>query len=300
MSEYFLLTGVDRWLFSVLFVDLFIAVFLITALRFFYGLVANVHATSELAERDNLAFGLSFSGGVLALAFMLTGVLSGEAADDLLTESTMVLAYGVLGVVLIKAGRIIQDKLVLTGIPLQDEIKKGNLAAAFVDVANTLATGLVLRAVMLWVESASIMGFIAVLIAFVLVQILLAGVTRFRLFVYEKRHPDGCLQEAFRSGNIAIALRYLGHLIGVALVMSAASGLIIYNEEQLVAAVAGWLILTIIFSILLSFLSFMARKVILAGVDVIEEVDHQKNIAVGTIEGSIYVAIALVMLSLFN
>ena len=300
MSEYFLLTGVDRWLFAVLFVDLFIAVFLITTLRFFYGWVANVHTVTELAERDNFAFGLSFLGGILALALMLTGVLSGDVADDLLTESIMVLAYGVLGIVLIKAGRLIQDKLVLTGIPLQEEIKKGNLAAAFVDMANILATGLVLRAVMIWVESVSVMGFIVVLIAFVLVQLLLACVTRLRLFIYEKRHPDGCLQEAFRSGNIAIALRYLGHIVGVALVMSAASGLIIYNEKQLVAAVAGWLILTVLFSILLSLLSFIARKVILSGINVVDEVDHQKNIAVGAIEGSIYVAIALVMLSLFT
>lgn len=300
MSEYFLLTGLDRWLFTVLFVDLFIAVILIIALRFFYGLVANVHAATELAERDNFAFGLSFAGGVLALAFMLTGVLSGEAAADLMTESIMVLSYGVLGIVLIKAGRLIQDKLVLTGISLQDEINKGNLAAAFVDVANILATGLVLRAVMLWVESASVLGLAVVLVAFVFVQLLLAIVTRVRLFVYEKRHPDGCLQEAFRSGNIAIALRYLGHLVGVALVMSAASGLIIYNEKQLVAAVMGWLVLTVLFSILLSILALLSRRVILAGIDVVDEVDHQKNVAVGAIEGAIFVAIALVMLSLFS
>ncbi|MBL4606841.1 MAG: DUF350 domain-containing protein [Pseudomonadales bacterium] len=300
MSEYFLLTSVDRWLFTVLFIDLFIAVILIIALRFFYGLVANVHATNELAERDNFAFGLSFSGGVLALAFMLMGVLSGEAEDDLLTESGMVLAYGVLGIILIKAGRLIQDKLVLTGISLQDEINKGNIAAAFVDMANILATGLVLRAVILWVESASVMGLGVVLIAFIFVQLLLALVTRARLFIYEKRHPEGCLQEAFRSGNIAISLRYLGHLVGVALVMSAASGLIIYNEKQLAAAVAAWLMLTVLFSILLSLLAFISRKVILSGIDVVDEVDHQKNVAVGAIEGSIFIAIALVMLSLFS
>jgi len=108
------------------------------------------------------------------------------------------------------------------------------------------------------------------------------------------------LQEAFRSGNIAISLRYLGHLVGVALVMSAASGLIIYNEKQLVAAVVGWLALTVLFSILLSLLAYISRRVILAGIDAVDEVDHQKNVAVGAIEGSIFVAIALVMLSLFS
>ncbi|MBV1874860.1 MAG: DUF350 domain-containing protein, partial [Gammaproteobacteria bacterium] len=129
MSEYFLLNEVDLWAFTVLFVDLVVAVSLIVVLRFLFGLVANVHTATELAERDNFAFGISFSGGILAVAFTLTGVLSGTAAPNLLVETLMVAAYGSLGLVLIKVGRLTQDKLVLTGIDLQAEIRQGNLSA---------------------------------------------------------------------------------------------------------------------------------------------------------------------------
>ena len=300
MSEYFLLNEVDLWAFTVLFVDLIVAVTLIVALRFLFGLVANVHTATELAERDNFAFGISFSGGILAVALTLTGVLSGAAAPNLLIETLLVAAYGSLGLILIKVGRLAQDKLVLTGIDLQAEIRKGNLSAAFVDLANILATGLVLRAVMLWVENDSWGGLLVVILAFVFVQLLLAAVTRVRLMIFEKRHPEGCLQEAFRSGNIAISLRYLGHLVGVALAMSAASGLIIYNPEELFAAVMGWLVATIFFSLMLSMLALFARKIILAGIDVVDEVDKQRNVAVGAIEGAIFISIGLLMAALFS
>ena len=143
-------------------------------------MVANVNSGEELATRDNFAFGIAMAAGIVALALMLTGAVSGEASATFVSEIVNVLAYGVLGVLLIKVGRLVQDRIVLRGIAIQDEIKSGNLAAAFVDAANTLATGLVLRAVMLWVESDTISGLISVLAAFFFTQFLLAVVSKYR------------------------------------------------------------------------------------------------------------------------
>jgi len=152
LTEYIQISDADLWTMNTLLVDLFVAIILLTGLRFISGLVANVHTKTELAERDNFAFGLSFSGGMIALALMMTGVVSGEAHDNLITEGLMVALYGAVGLLLIKVGRFIQDKLVMTSIPIQEEIKKGNLAAAFLDMAGTIATGFVLRSVFIWVE----------------------------------------------------------------------------------------------------------------------------------------------------
>ena len=73
--------------------------------------------------------------------------VSGDPGATLLDELISVVSYGVLGLILLWVGRLGQDKLVLTGIEIQEQIKQGNLSAALVDVANTIATGLVLRAV---------------------------------------------------------------------------------------------------------------------------------------------------------
>lgn len=300
LSDYIQLSESDIWALNTLMINLIIAVGLLTGLRFISGLVANVHSKAELAERDNFAFGLSFSGGMIALALMLTGVVSGEGHTNLMMEAGLVAAYGVMGIVLIKLGRVVQDKMVLTNISIQDEIKNGNVSAAFLDMANTIATGFVLRSVLMWVENESWSGLAIVLVAFILTQILLAFVTKFRLMVYEKRHPDGCLQVAMRTGNIALSLRYFGHLTGVALVMAAASSFVIYNSDYLGIALLTWVVVTVAFAVMLSVISILARMVILAGIDVVEEVDHQENIAIGATEAAIYISVGTIILAVFS
>ena len=219
----FTLSEVDLYIYQVLVIDLVIAVVMISGLRFLTGLVANVNSAEELASRDNYAFGLAMAGGTVSLSLMLTGAVSGEPGATFLSEVIAVLVYGVVGLILIKVGRLAQDKLILRGIEIQDEIKKGNLAAALVDVGNTIATGLVLRAVMLWVESDTFDGLLAVLAAFVLTQLMLALVTQYRLMVYARRNAGGSLQEAFKGGNVALSIRFLGNLLGVSLAITAAS-----------------------------------------------------------------------------
>jgi hypothetical protein len=43
----------------------------------------------------------------------------------------------------------------------------------------------------------------------------------------------------------------------------------------------------------------IARRVILFGVDVVEEVDRQENIGVATIEAAIYISVGLFFTALF-
>lgn len=294
MGDLLSINYVDLWFAQVLAINLVVAIAMIASLRLISGLVANVSTHEELSQKDNFAFGVAMAGGAIALALMLTGVVSGDPANSLLSEFTFVVSYGVVGLVLIKVGRLLQDKLVLTAIPIQEEIKRGNMSAALVDVANTIATGLIIRAVMTWVES-SFVGLGIVIVAFILTQLVLALVTKYRLVVYAKRHDGACLQRAFEEGNLALSIRYLGHLIGVALAITAASAFVAYNPEAIVTALISWVVIAILLAIGLSVLSIIARHIILAGINVVEEVDIQQNVAVGAIEASIYVAFGIVL-----
>lgn len=291
--------AVDAYVYQIILIDLVIAVGLLSGLRFVTGLVANVDSAEELATRDNYAFGLAMAAGIVALATMLTGAVSGKAADTYLSEIVSILSYGVLGVVLIKVGRLIQDKFVLTGIQIQQQIKSGNLAAALVDAANTLATGLILRAVMLWVESDTFNGLLIVLAAFVITQLLMALVSKYRVLVYARRHDGESLQSVLEAGKVALAIRFLGHVLGVALAITAASGVVAYQTENLVMALLAWALVALVFAILVSLIASIARYVVLFGVDVVEEVDHQNNIGVAAIEASISISIGLLFVALF-
>ena len=299
MGDFTGLDSVDVYAYSILLIDLSIAVVMISGLRFLTGLVANVDSAEELASRDNAAFGIAMAAGTVSLALMLTGAVSGELGASYLEEIVSVGSYGLLGLVLIKVGRLIQDKVLLRGIEIQSQIKSGNVAAALVDAANTIAIGLILRAVMLWVESETLSGLLVVLAAFVITQLLLALVTSYRIQVFARRNNGNSLQQAFAKGHVALSIRFMGHLIGVALALTAASGVVAYSEQTLWIALMTWAGVTLLFTMLVSLLAVIARNVILAGVDVAEEVDHQHNLGVAAIEAAIYISIGLFFTALF-
>ena len=261
------LMDIDIFVYQILFIDLVIAVAMIAALRFLSGVVANVSSTEELSTRDNFAYGITMAGGILSLALMLTGAVSGQPGSTYLNEILSVLAYGILGLLLIKVGRWMQDKIVLRGVELQAQIRAGNLAAALVDAANTIATGLMLRAVMLWIETDALSGLLLVLSAFVSVQILLAIVASYRGWVYSRRHDGSSLQLALNDGQTALAIRFFGHVIGVALAVTAASGIVAYYTEDIAWALLRWVGVALILTILLSLIASLARKIVLLGVD---------------------------------
>ena len=109
----------------------------------------------------------------------------------------------------------------------------------------------------------------------------------------------GGRQAAFEAGNVALSIRYLGHISGVALAVTAASGVAAYNPDDLVIALLTWVGVTIVFAVLVSVLAIFARTVILAGVDVVDEVDNQKNVGVAAVEAAIYLSIGLFFTALF-
>ena len=294
----FSINFVEIWAWQITVLDFVISVALVVGLRKLTGLVSNLSTTEELAERDNFAFGISLAGAIFALSLMLTGVLSGDVATSLLNEAILLIGYGVLGVLLIKVGRLVLDRWVLRGVAIQQEIKNANVPVALVDVANVVATGIILRAVLGWIEGDLVTSVIALLMAFVVTQILLSLVSYSRVVIFSKRNKGRDWQEEIAGGNSALALRYMGHIIGAALAVTAASGLVIYDEQNLFYSLMIWTVTAIDLVVVVTLFSFIARKFILNGIDVVEEVDTQRNIGVATIEAVIFLSIGLLLITL--
>ena len=294
----FSLNFVELWAWQITILDFILAVILMVAVRKVTGLVSGLDTTHELSERDNFAFGISLAGAIFALSLMLTGVLSGDVAGSMLDEALALVIYGVLGVVLIKVGRFVLDKWILRGIEIQQEIKNANFSVALVDVANVVATGIILRAVLSWIEGDLSMSIVAMLLAFVVTQCLLSLVSYGRLVIFSKRNAGKDWQKEIVDGNSALALRYMGHIIGVALSVTAASGLVNYSEEGLASSLAFWGVSSLVLVIVATFFSFVARKFILSGIDVVAEVDSQKNVGVAAIEAVIFIAIGMLLIAL--
>jgi hypothetical protein len=292
------LVGVNQELLVYLAIDITIAIMLLGAMRFLMGLTSQVNSTEELAHKDNFAFGVSVAGSTLALGIVLTGAITGENAPSYTMEIIGMLAYGTYGLILIKVGRIIQDKVALQHLNKTELIKDQNLTIGIIDAAGAIATAIIIRAVLLWVDGLDISTFIAITSGFIVAQAVLVLVTRIRERKYAKNNQESSLQEALSNGNLALAIRYSGQVISTALAVTAASHFLVYSPDTLVVNLLGWLIFGIIMTLLVALLTSIAKRIVLWGINLVEEVDQQHNIGVASIEMATSISIALILTAL--
>ncbi len=292
--------GIESTLAVYYLIDFLIIIAIISAMRPLAGVIGNVSSSVELTQRDNAAFGISIAGATLGLAIMLMGVVSGEVAINPFYEALIMLGYGGLGILLMAFTRKVFDTLSMPRVSIHDEIISGNIAAALIDAGNMIATAIILRAVMVWVDSNSWFGLVFVLAGFLFSQIIMLGATAYRRHVFKRRHHGEGMQDEIAKGNTALALRFAGHRIGIALAVTAASGTVIYGGEQGFVNLAVWAVTATVMFFVLTIIAVITRKAVLPRVDVAEEVDKQQNIAIGAIEAAIYIAIGLLLAGLFG
>jgi hypothetical protein len=300
MNTFFEITALNQDLLIYLAIDISIAIVLLGAMRFISGLSAKVNSTEELAQKDNFAFGISVAGSVAALGIVLTGAISGENAPSYMMEFIGMLAYGTLGLILIKIGRVFHDKLSLQHINKTEEILNQNLTIGIVDAAGAIATAIIIRAVLLWVHGLDVDTFIAIIAGFIISQAILLLVTRLKERQYAKNNQGDCLQEAFSQGQTAIAIRYAGQLISTALAVTAASHFLTYSPETLLTNLVSWFVFAIVMTLLVAILTAIAKRIVLWGINLVEEVDQQQNIGVACVEMATSVSIALILTALMG
>jgi len=295
-----MLNTISIWHISIISIDLIIAIIAISSIRYLQGILAGVNTTDELAKKDNFAFGISIAGGALAVSLILFAAVSGDASVSLLDEAANVAIYALAGIIFLKVGSIINDAVIFHKISLKDKIADKNISAGVVQAANMVALGIIIHSAMNWESSDGYLGLLPVALVFLVSQIVLLIVTRLRGAIYKKRHDGKLLQDALAEDNVALAIRYAGHLLGTALALSAASGLVIYLPDEMARSVLSWFAVAVVITVLLSPLATIARMVVLAGINIVDEIDKQHNVGVAFIEAAIYVAIGFIFKGLLG
>jgi len=281
-------------------IDFIIVLAVLAGLRIFSGVVANVSLNDILAKQDNFAMGISLAGAVLGVAIMLMGAVSGDAGVSLKQEAMLMLSYGFAGILLMWITRKVFDKLSLPQISVYEQIQNGNVAAGIVDAGNLIATAIIVRAVMSWVDGTAFIGLAAVIAGYVTSQLIMLLATWYRSTVFAKRHPDASLHQEIQTGNVALAVRFSGHRIGVALAVTAASGLVVYYPDSIPTSLLVWSCIALLMFFAQTLISIAARHILLPGINVAEEVGKQKNVAIGTLEASVYIAVGLIFVGLLG
>lgn len=283
---------------SILLFNIAIAIVLFASLRFFSGIISHINPSHELFKKDNTAFGISLAAVVFAVTIVLTGAIYGDPIYTLHDSIVAVGLYGLIGLVLMALTRVIFDKIALPHISIRDEIVKGNIAAATVDAGNVIATAIIIRTMMVWVEANTLDGIVAVLIGYVISQVLLTLTTFLRVKKLQNKNGLDQLEQEFKNGNVALALRFAGRKIGTAFAITAASNILVFESYDINMLLGVWALVSVIMIAALAILSFVATKVILANVDVDHEVIKQKNVALGFVQLAIYVSLGMLLAEL--
>ena len=284
------------WVWGVIALNLAVAVVAMCLIRFGSGFWFKVSTSDELAERDNLAFGLSLAGGISGVALILAGATAGEAELTYLDELKMVVTYAALGLVLLKMGALINDWVILPGFSVREQVRSQNVSAGVVQASNLLALGILINGAMNWHDGGLGQGLLAVAVVFLLSQIVVLAATRMRFAIFARRNEGRSWQDAIRQGNVALGIRYAGHLIGTALASSSAGGLVTFGSGISITAWGSyllWLVWALVLAAALLLLSMLAQRVILSKVDLVEEVDQQQNAGVAFVEATVFVSIGI-------
>ncbi len=293
-----MIDSLSIWFWGIVALDLAVAVAAMCALRYGSGMLFSVDSRDELAEKDNFAFGLALAGGVFAAALVLAGAAHGEPEVTIGAELVAVVAYGLLGLVLLKLGILVNDWIVFHGFSVKAAIQAQNLAAGTVQAANLVALGVLINGAINWAEGDLVQGLASVVVMFFLAQFVVLGVTRTRAAIYARRNDGEQWQAAIEGGNTALGVRYAGHLIGTALASSSAGGMVAFiagADTSALVAYGAWFLWAIVLAAALLVLSMLAQRVILSGIDVVEEVDRQRNVGVAAIEAAVFVGIGLIV-----
>lgn len=280
---------------------LFIIIALFTSLRLFSGAISHVDPSYELTQKDNAAFGISLAGVVFGVTLVLSGVIPNSWTMSLTEVGIAVAVYGIAGIGLMVLTRLIFDRIALPRISIREEIVKGNTAAAIVDAGNVIAAALVIRALMVWTPTTSLESVVDLLKLYAVSQIVLTVVAMLHVRLFTMHGVDDrTLQDEIHGGNTALALRLSGRRIGIAFAITAASNIMVYELYSVNRLLGEWVLVSLLFILGLTLLSWLATRIILFGMKVNDEVINQRNIAIGAMQGTIYASLGLLVSSLVS
>lgn len=274
------------------------AIFVMSLLPIMGKLLGNISLKEELAHKDNFAAGYSVAGALFALGAIVAGASAGDFGSSMVHEVTLMLSYALTGLILLLGSRFIFDKLSLTKINVHDEIIKENSAAGIADMGNTIASALILFNVMTWADSTEYADITWVVVAWAISQAILFLATIYRNIIQSKFGGKICIQKQIEAGNSAVAIRFAGYRISIALAMMATTSLIGFDFEHIASTFILWTILGLGFAVLTTIVGVILRKAILRGIDVWDEVENQGNCGIAAIQSALYIVSSLIIIGI--
>jgi uncharacterized membrane protein YjfL (UPF0719 family) len=260
--------------------------------KFAKGVLSPYRTDEELTARDNPAFGLVLAGYYGAVVTIYIGVARALPLDAGSAEVAVALASNLAwtmgGIIALNLSRTVMNSLLVSGARCSDEVVKNrNTAAGAVECGLYVASGIVLAGALrepggTWLTA---------IVFFVLSQLVLLVLGR----VYQRFAGYGIAKEIC-GGNLAAGVAFGLTLVALSLLMlKATSGEFLDWGTNLTFfafdAVVG-------FAMLMA-LRWLTDLALLPNARIAEEIVRDRNVNVGLVEGTIAVAVSLLILFVF-
>ncbi|MDY6929254.1 MAG: hypothetical protein SWN10_19375 [Pseudomonadota bacterium] len=288
----------DLWVYVA--IDVALALLLLLVMKWLSRSRAKVSVSDELGVKDNFAFGISVAGGMLSLCLVLSSVVGRHVGQGYEQAAIGMVIFGTIGILLVKVGRFAHDKIVLDAVDTQHKISDRNVSIALVDASSLVSSAIILRSIMIWVDGSDVNAMIAIITGFLVVLTILLIMTRIYEMRYAMQNQNHSFQSALDTGQLALAVQHAGNLLGTAIVVSSAGALLSYSPQGYVSNVTGWLITSVLLSLLLWVLMAFGKRTILNGINYQKEVDEQHNVGVAAVELTLSIGLALIISSVLS
>ena len=288
----------DLWVYVA--IDVGLALVLLLVMKWLSRSRAKVSVSDELGVKDNFAFGISVAGGMLSLCLVLSSVVGRHVGQGYEQAAIGMVLFGIIGILLVKVGRFAHDKIVLDAVDTQHKVSDRNVSVALVDAASLVSSAIILRSIMVWVDGSDVNAMIAIVTGFLVVLTILLIMTRIYEMRYAMQNQNHSFQSALDTGQLALAVQHAGNLLGTAIVVSSAGALLSYSPEGYVSNVTGWLVTSVLLSLLLWVLVAFSKRAVLNGINYQKEVDEQHNVGVAAVELTLSVGLAMIISSVLS
>lgn len=274
---------------------LFATVFVLAfAARWLFQKSTRYCIDEELTERDNPAFGITFSGYMVGVAIALSGALYPWEGVAPLEEILSIALFGILAALLMRLSLWINDRAILHTFSIEKElVTDHNAGTGFVVAGSSIATGFMLRGVLTGFSTSLLTGLRDVAIYFLVGQaILVAGG-----WVYTKLAGYDVHGEIGDRDNVAAGISFGGYLTALGYIASVA----------LTGASSDWAD-EVITSFVLAFFGIVLLVTARAVADVFllpksplaKEVAEDRNVAAGAVAAASFVLVAVLFAASVN
>ena len=256
------------------------------------SLLFGVNLQHELAHKDNFAFGILVASLITAIMLIVTTAVSGNSHASLLLEALEIMKYGLVGIILMLATKLIFDKIVMHQFCIKTSVIEGNIAVSIINGCNLIATSVFISTITSWLELNTVTDYYRLLLYYFIGQVFLSLLSYIRVLFFKLTMKKE-FHEVILKGNIALAIRFSSFNIATAIVL-----ITVFKLFKIYPEISYWYLFTIATFIIakLYLLTYLVSRVVLLKIDLRNEIVNQGNIAVAIIQAVTVLSLSLIIM----